>query len=362
MITWRFLVWLVLLISAIIAQHLRLRVFPHLIILFLLLIPIISLILLFLLKRKIKVNLIPHTQEIDRMRVSKWQLQIKNQSRVQPIRLLYKDQHHKSIISLNPRQQFVLDLMKPAPHTGLLSPPEFELHFYDAFNLFRVPFYISDISQILVLPLLKTKYSLVDLGTNLINEIKQALLNQSNQQEELQSIKELQYGDSMRRIHWNLSSRLSEWYVRHDSQGPQPVVELIVYPDEVDEPTYQRDDLLDIVAIQISAFLNHQMNLNLNGERIENLKQAKVKLAQYPLNNLPSIQSYFSLRPHSLYLVFVENLSKQILQDLSILRNNDNHVILYVLNKEQSEENLKLASYHNLSILLGALYESNQTL
>lgn len=359
MITWRFLVWLILLISAVFAQHLRLRVFPHLIILFLLLIPVVSLGLLFLLKQKVRVHLIPHTHEIDRLRVSKWQLQIKNQSRFQPVRLLYKDAHHQNIIALNPRQQFVLDLMKPAPHTGILNPPEFELQFYDAFNLFRVPHYLKDLTQILVLPLLKTKYSLVELGPNLINEIKQALLNQANQQDELQSIKELQYGDSMRRIHWNLSSRLSEWFVRHDSQGPQPVIEFIVYPDEVDEPTNQRDDLLDIATIQIGAFLNHQMHLNLNGEKIENLQQAKIQLAQYPLNHHPSIQSYFSFRPHSLYLVFVENLSKQIIQELSLLHNNDNHVILFVLNKDQSEENLKLASYHHLTILLGALDESN---
>lgn len=358
MMTWRFIVWLFFLFSAILAAHLKLRVFPHLIILFLILIPIYSILFLFITKRKLKIELNAQQHFVERGQIATWQLQLHNQSTFLPMHLRFTDHHQKSFsITLNPKQSTSFSLSKLSVHTGSLSVPLFDLELYDAFNLFRIGLYLNQQEDVLVLPLLSTSYDLIDIGPNLVNDVRQALLSNASEQDELQSIKELQHGDSMRRIHWNLSARLNQWYVRHDSQGPQPIIEFIVFPQSVENITeleyQQRDKFLDLAAIQVDSFLKQRLSLNLNSIHVQRTDDARILLSQLELVHKNTITQYFSPRPHSLYVVFTENLSRVLVETLSELRNKDNHVLLFVFNQNQDQQLIKMAEYRQLHLLQG---------
>lgn len=365
MITWRFIVWLFLLFASIITSHFKLRLFPHVIILFLILIPIVSLIFLFLLKKKLKISLTSNAHRLTHRQQAEFILNISNESKWQPVFMrLIREKVPKINISLNPNQHFSYPIHKSAQHVGYLEPPQFELQLYDAFKLFRVGIYLNDVESLLVLPRLDSQDSSLEVNQNLVEDIRQALVVQHAQQDELQAIREMVQGDSMRKIHWKLSARLNDWQVRHDEQGPQPLVQIHVFPDPIDLNAEllmdQRDDFLSYVATQIDSFMIGGLRLALGPYQLiekRQLDQAQVYLARLEVNHSRRLRNEFDFKQHAIYIVFIQTLTKEIVGDCALLQQNNNHVILYCYNLIQDKELVKLAQFNHLTLVLRKNYE-----
>ena len=212
--------------------HFKLRLFPHVLII-LSPNPLISLLFGLFLKRKIKLEVIAVSKTIERKQVGLWQLVITNNSKVQPAYCQIKQEGEKTQdLFLNPNEQVTVDLHKLSQHTGLLSVPQYSLKLLDGFRLFKFKLKSPVAKTNYVLPLVDKTLFNHSLNYRVVSESKNALVQSSLQSDELDLIRPLQQGDSMKRVHWKVSARLGEWFVRMDETGPEPYVHLIVYPEK----------------------------------------------------------------------------------------------------------------------------------
>lgn len=359
MMTWRFLVWFIFLILSIISAHFKLRVFPHLIILFLLSLPILSILFMLLGKRKLKIELEPQTQFVYRHDSAKWKLTIFNTSKLSPLRVKLKTADKVSFdIRLNPQQVYQTQLNATAHHTGLVKVPQFDLWLYDAFSFFRHGLYLTHIESVFALPLLNENNQIDEITAHLADDIKQALILNQNQEDELLAIRQMNIGDSMKRVHWKVSARVNEWMVRHDEMGPQPILEILVFPDSIDpnneiERT-QRDVFLDIVASQLETLLTQRYKLNVNHlhlDSVGSLPQGLMTLAQLEISHPLKFDDLIPQVVPSLYIVFVQSLNLEMMETLGFLSRNSLSVLLYVDQVEVEQTYLDLAMHSQITLV-----------
>lgn len=343
--TFRFLLWLVFFVLSIISAHFKLRLFPHVLILFLALIPLISLLFGLFLKRKIKLEVIAISETIERKQVGLWQLVITNNSKVQPAYCQIKQEGEKTQdLFLNPNEQVTVDLHKLSQHTGLLSVPHYSLKLLDGFRLFKFKLKSPVAKTITVLPLVDKTLFNHSLNYRVVSESKNALVQSSLQSDELDLIRPLQQGDSMKRVHWKVSARLGEWFVRMDETGPEPYVHLIVYPEKKSIDLDHRDEFLDVSASLIQELLLAQVPFEFEGKmyrQLKHLRQARINLALIPYeHSIPLVSQSKS----AVTLVLVETLNEQVIFELSKMRNQP---IVFVFDKGTESQ---LANYHHLNI------------
>lgn len=349
MITLRFLMWLVMLILAIITAHFKLRLFPHVLIIFLLAIPIVSFIFLHFFKKKLKISINPKTRMIDKEEMGEWVLTIYNNSKTQPAMTQIKQENERMMnLYTNPYESLNLSLTKKSEHIGVLSPPLFSLKVLDSFRLMKSNYKHIVTDSIIVLPRLESPLLNLKITDQLLVRAQSALMTSLLRLEDLEMVRPMEPGDSMKRMHWKLSARLGDWFVRTEESGPQPKIELIVYPNKGSSDLDHRDDFLEVVVSQIAYFLNKKLSLVFMGTDytdITQINQARLSFA------LIEIDHSIELRPESdqsVVLVFIESLSEQIISQLILLRNEP---IIYLFNKNEDPALLELATYNNLLII-----------
>lgn len=350
MITFRFLIWLLMLVLSIVANHFKRRIFPHILIIFLLMIPIMSLIFLIFLKRNIKTELKSKNEIISKGDIGEWSLNIFNTDKFQSAVVLFKQLSLRTItIFLNPKEMFNQELTRPSTHIGLLNPPEYEAKLLDGFRLFKTSLQPTKQDPVLVIPRINQESIQLNSADRLTSSIQSALIASRVKTEDLELLRPLEPGDSMKKIHWKLSARLGEWFVRTDKSGPVPIVEFIVYPKKEPTNLERRDDFLETSLGYMTYLLNKNIPFKFQSLHFSNYEQiysSQIALAKIELNHTLSLSPSETL---SIPVFFIEELTEEIIFELSLLTQP---LILYLFEKEVDPALMNLARFHQLEFII----------
>lgn len=226
-----FILWAITLIALFVLQHTRLRPFPHILLLFWLLLIPAAWINLHLAKKNLVLRL--HNQsDIERNTPFSVEIAAENRSRFTAARLRMNDGRTDQICTVLPESVEFIPYTTHAMHTGAFFLPDHPIRLEEPFGLFQTNIVPED-NRIWVLPLQSADdYSL-----------QEGLQGQSPRtapfregRDETAYVEPYTRGRSMRHIHWKLSARMQQWLTRHMDDETDPILILAVLGPEGTEP------------------------------------------------------------------------------------------------------------------------------
>lgn len=355
MITFRFIVWSLFFGFSLLSAHFKLRLFPHILILFLAAIPFFSLLFVLFLKRKIQIDVASKTPTIERNEMGQWTLSITNTSFIQSAFCQLTQPLGPTIeIYLNPKEEVHLDLNKLSQHVGFLEMDNFTLVLFDAFRLFKFKFKNIQTNPILVLPLYDNPLFNEKMSEALISESEAALASSLLKTDELDTLRLMNQDDSMKKIHWKVSSRLNDWYVRVDRTSLEPRL-IIMVDTQFDDDLDVLDKYLEVITTQFYVFLAQPFNLFFKEStyhKVDQMPQVRIELAKLTRFNDLDFQTG---QNNDVTILFVKTLSQDLLNQVL---NAPNKFIIVCYDLSQDPLLVKLATQNNITLLLRESYEN----
>lgn len=296
MIRFKFLVWLSVTLATILSASMAPRIFVHVVILFLLLIPLFAGFHLWFSYQNLNIHIQPRQRVLLRQQLGYWDLNVTNIAHFNTIRLIYG----KDIYILHPQQTFSLPYHIDAKHVGHLYPKvDANIKLIDIFGLFSKQLLLPKPILSYVVPFHVSKHQ-SSLSQDFHKQHQQLHSNPySFDEEELDSIHPLTINRPLRHIHWKLSARLQQWMVKKYYQTSD--LKLMVFLElKHFQSLDHRDQYFDFVT-QFMNYLSEQsistsLVVNAKAYTIGSTQDLQLFLAQLtdvePVDLKTSIQNY----------------------------------------------------------------------
>lgn len=229
----RFFFWLLGAVVLFLLANTKLRPFPHILLLFWLLLPILSVLFSYLSGRHIS-----RKEELDPLRLQhgeegEWILELRNDSSLLPFFLHFPfpspQGRSTTEVMIAPGEVKRLSFPFYAPHTGTYTFSSGEPIFEDLLGFFKLQFAgrATRTAECFALPQRVDGVSFLrrseDEEGNVIERRSLTLVS-----DELFSVDPMQQGEPLSHTHWKLSSRLQKWMIKHYSDVEQQPIRLLV--------------------------------------------------------------------------------------------------------------------------------------
>ena len=331
-----FYVWALMLVALFVLQHTRLRAFPHILLLFWLLLPLASLANVLLARKNALVSM-KSTHAYEREQPFPIRLQVKNRGAFTVLRLWLHTPGKGEPLLVSPKEETAFTLYTEATHIGAYPLPDRNVYIDEPFGLFRLPVNIQP-DRVWILP------GEIDTTTTAI----EGQSGQSprttpfqNGQGETAFVEPLPYGKPMRHIHWKMSARMQEWMTKHmdEEADPTRLFILLPPPGDTEENRNAKDDLYDTAYTRAKLALKRKQPVRL--------------FAKEPLNRLYAMPE----QSRSLRLALSMHAAEepQPLQALRQIDEKTQSVLVFAHRIDNATENELLSlrgRVHKLEVLL----------
>lgn len=299
MIRPRFYFWLTFVFVLWLGTHFGDWNWANLLIVFMLLLPLFSLLSAFIFRRRIRLEAGGQMNYIERGRVARWVYSLKTPRSLSSFVLLtrFTDKYgvgESSEMVLRGGERFDMAIEMVGRHTGMLRPGDMQLRILDYFAFFSLK--VGDLDeksfpQIAVLPRSLTDISEKDESRRVLDSADQISKKSETQTDEIDRMRQMQQGDLMRSIHWKLSARMQQWMVRQYEKADEAQIHYLIHlpmvedsdDDHNEHALNVRDTVLDRVSATAQNFLNNQYTICLQ-TRIPWLEKLYIKhLDEYSL-------------------------------------------------------------------------------
>ncbi|MGI6508554.1 MAG: DUF58 domain-containing protein [Saccharofermentanales bacterium] len=267
---------------------------------------VVSFIELFYLKRRLVTGTITVDPETPRGEIVNFILPVRLETRWLPLRIKLKARYgslDKSVRSqkevtfrdLRAGDELELNFSVAARHTGKLILDEARLEARTFFGLFKFKrvFRSRDIRMMTyVLPLPDRADNTVIRAFRQVDESELAKRRVEERSDEIDTMRVYREGDDIRRIHWQVSSRMNEFIVKQ-YEAPLAIETHILFDDFTgysflddmalcDKALSLRDLILDYVSGTINWLIQHEMVVSLHTGSSESVTE-RLRLANDPL-------------------------------------------------------------------------------
>lgn len=236
----------------------------------------------FYLRTKVQMDPMRYSEEITRLETARYSLELSLRSLILPAQLrmtAWSSQSHEAVLTENrllnltvrPGETRKLVATLEGIHCGSLELGEIDLRVRDLFNIFwmRIPGLERHLRfTTLVLPRLYYKQESVTVVKELVDEGEFARISTFDTSDEIDTLRELQPGDTMRRIHWKVSARVQKFMIKQYEDPREIRYYVLLDPayNEIDlkdiqvreSENFARDDMLELTASIISALLDQK--------------------------------------------------------------------------------------------------------
>ena len=317
MIRPRFIIWLVVLITSYISASTATRVFPHVFIIFLIWIPIISVLSLWINYRFLNIKTLIDQFLITRDQPAQWRHSIQNTSKMNTIELIIDHQQ----LFLKPEETYTIDFQQTVHHVGTVpAQHDTSIKIIDVFGLFTKQVSLPSLPDIVVIPFLVSVHQ-SRFEQQLDDEVAMSgspFTLAAN--EELDTINPLEPNAPMKWVHWKLSARLQDWMIKSFHQFTSSQVTVILQSDHFDQLN-QRDQFMDFTAYTLALLLETQQlaGVVLNQKhKIQNQDEALLMLGRLEDRQLPSLETQLNVAfdASTLNLVLLSNPSEESFSSL----------------------------------------------
>ncbi len=231
---------------------------PYLLLLFIFM-PLISFLFILYMRGRIVARVVRQKDEVYRNESAAWILSLENKSLFYHARLylttpvpLNEGRHvnveHNIYLRAGSKTDFAIRCA--ADHCGYLALEDMKVAISDFFNFVTLPLTLPRLApqdgEILVLPL-DQKQIIPDPETKLIQLSGDFRSRHSFQDlDEIDHMRKMAAGDSMRTIHWKMSARMQNWYVKkYEKAENRQVVFILNLPDLNALPVQTEEDSED---------------------------------------------------------------------------------------------------------------------
>lgn len=357
----RFIFWFLAVIVCFLINQLVQEQFVLILLLFLLSLPIFSVVYSFWIKRKLKVEIKPDSEYILRGENAVWYLTFTNNSRLQTMlvelliranTLSFGQSQLRSLIFIGQQDWQTIRLTIKPSHSGPFNIQNLSISVNDIFGFFRLKLYSGtelNMPNIYVLPLEESNSDYRDyLGRQLEAGTFPAGKSQILM-DEIDRFRSMEPGDSLKLIHWKLSAKMQEWMVKQFDKEDDKTVSVILhlpeiyfksYNQESDRLLHLRDFMLDHAYTAILIFLSRRATVKLKTYQPELVIEEAVHVKEADL-----------LKKQLAFIPYRQNVSFE--NQLQDERQGNEQNILYVLTYDLTE-NL-VTELRSLRPALGAM-------
>lgn len=269
----RFVLWVIGLVALYLLANLRLRVFPHILLIFWILLPILSLLFSFLSRKHLSFNVDVKPGTVQQFEDAYWFCTIKNKSKFMSFLLTFPDlKYHdgKNLETLElmllPGEEQVIELPFQAHYTGPYVLNKHEPVFEDLLGFFWLSLSKDQFAQsqksLLCLPSLSEDIFTDQQDSRLAeyrSPIEKKSLNEVT--DEVYSIEPKRQGQSLSQAHWKLSARMQQWMIKHYSEKDIHPLRLVVDLDHVEkEPELYFENMENKILDNTSIHLLQERN------------------------------------------------------------------------------------------------------
>lgn len=318
----RFVFWILGGICLYLLANVQLRIFPHILIIFWVLLPILSFIFSWITRNKLACKIVLEPNKINRGEKGAWYCQLTNNSKFMafflrfPGILKHENNKYKPYdIMLRPGENRTIRLFFELPYTGTYYFDAKEPIFEDLLGFFWLGFsskFKGEKSTCNALPM---------PSDEIFSESQQQSLDNftapvdrkslSSVTDEVFSVEPLVYGQSLAHAHWKLSARLQQWMIKHYSELEKRPLRIIidvsdvnwnpdacfdeVYSEPVPEDTIvslkQRTHMIDVAFAISRDVLNHNVSLEVCD------KSSEIVGMFNKISDIEDVKMYFSAIP-----------------------------------------------------------------
>lgn len=355
---------------------------------FLVLLPLASLLALLWTRSKLGLALGREQYAVERGEEATWLLKIDNffLTRAVFLQLKIKENslHHgqKTVLAdfiVEANSSRTLKLTSKTHHCGQSKLGNLNLYMRDSFGFFMVKIYNNKTSkrrfitgtsretlefpEILVLPKLESLSARQDKLAEMF-EAGQLPSSKSNELlDEIDRYRPLAEGDSLKLINWKISARLQQWMVKQYEQADDksiffllilPTLYFNSYNQESEKLLTLRDQILDFARKEMTCFVSEKVRVNLLTRQPEVILQQAENLDELDLVNQQLAQI-----PYQLDLSFKDQLQEAG----KWTKNNLLSILSYTVNKEMVEQLKilkKLVRGLHFDLMLGDKMDQNE--
>ena len=290
-----------------------------------------------------------------------WQVRITNRSRMQThfLKTRYTAANagkRELALSLEPKQEAVLDLRVDTRHCGVQPAPSLDVSHLGLFGLFRQPLArgIEDsLTPVYILPGVSEELDAPSVFGDLMKLGQLQAIGRETNHDEVDHSRAMQPGDAKRLIHWKLSARLQDWMVRQFSKAQEKSVHILLELPSLedgaeDDMRRERDRLLERVAQEIRTFLYHDFQVTLVTQGRDTLVQTFRGLDRFdsfrkqlaiiaPVPSVPLAAQLgldFGDRRMMIFYLAAPSLDQDFLEAIKELRRASSGVLLELLLRE----------------------------
>lgn len=243
----RLLFWAIGLLVLFLLANLKLRPFPHILLIFWTLLPILSILFSKLSDRRLKASLLIQPQILERGEEGHWICRMKNDSHMMAFFLRFPDltllqgKKEKPLeIMLQAKEARRVDLPFMLPFTGPYTMETREPIYEDFLGFIRLSFNEKRLQHMVSCYALPERKDATESPSihALLSELGDPIQKRSlhSVTDELFSIDPMQRGESMAHVHWKLSARMQDFMVKHYSESAQEPMRILVHPAPVASP------------------------------------------------------------------------------------------------------------------------------
>ena len=352
-----FWIWAMMVFVLLVLQHTKLRPFPHILLLFWLLLPLGSLAHLLLARKQLTVRF--HGMgEFERSARFPVRMQAENLSRFSVQSLWTQDGPDTVRLLVEPASNESVQFLADSPHIGAYALPDRPVYLDEPFGLFRLPV-VPEPSNVWILP-----FELQNLTGHAEGQQGQSPRTAPFQdgRDETAYVEAHTRGKPMRHIHWKLSARMQQWLTRHMDDETDPTLLLVVLGPDADTGASRdkKDRMYDYAYTLAKATLtgNHPLRLFSNGQptevysRPEQSRMVRRLLSMQAEEPVPSKKILRNVRSASqAVVVLVDTLDEAAENELLALRGRV-HRLTAVLFEEPEAERAGLLRASRIDVII----------
>ncbi|HHU54180.1 MAG TPA: DUF58 domain-containing protein [Clostridiaceae bacterium] len=358
----RFVFWLIAVAATFIGNQLIEHKFIMILMLFLLSLPIFSILYGFWIRRKLIVKAIPELEFIERGQAACWYIRFTNLSKMQTMALrimikantLHFDQDQiKSTLFVSQNSYQDIRLTAIPTFTGPFTVDGLSVTINDIFGFFRLKSFSANqinFPNVYVLPLENTGDNYHEYLSNQLEAGEFPTGKSQTLLDEIDRLRTMENGDSMKFIHWKLSARMQEWMVKEfDKEDDRTVTILLNLPEvffktynkESNRLLYLRNFMLDHTYSAIKIFLSQEATVRLKTYQPELVVEEAIHMNESDL-----LRKQLAFVPYRIVVPFSEQLHDER------LGNEQN--ILYIITHELNHS--LVADLRALRTKIGSLH------
>ncbi len=341
---------------------------------------VISFVEFLYIRRRLKIGTLSVVSELPRGEIAHFTLPVRLETRWLPLRIKLTARYGSRDKSVRPQNEVTFRDMRAgeeidllfsvaARHTGKLILDEARLEVRTFFGLFkfrRVYRHRNSAMMTFVLPLPDKADDALIKAYRQVDESDLAKRRVEDRSDEIDTLRSYANGDDIRRIHWQVSSRMNEFIVKQ-YEAPLSIETHIIFDDYTgysqlsditacDRALTLRDQILDYVSGAFTRLLQNDMAVSLHtgstdssGERL-NLTNDPLRyrrlLAMMEPDSLPtlgeSIEERRGTDSHDRYILFSSRISEATAVSIIELQRRAYQVIFFYFrsdSRSREEEN-----------------------